>query len=292
MLPVSVIIVNYNAGPSLSSAVVTLVDAVKEIIVIDNASSDDSLKILEQANREARSPLRLIRNTANRGFAAACNQGTSVSTQDFLLFLNPDCVMTKASLQQLLDTLQRHPKAGMAGGLLLNPDGSEQRGGRRLAPNPWLALRRALWLDRWSGATTPDFNLDNTPLPTAPAQVEAISGACMLVRRSAVQIVGAWDEAFFLHCEDLDWCIRFRNADFDILFDPAATITHEKGTCSRSRPWFVEWHKHRGMLRYFRKHLAHGAGRVMTPVIALLLAGRYILLSAALMAKHLGKPRK
>jgi hypothetical protein len=75
----------------------------------------------------------------------------------------------------------------------------------------------------------------------------------MLVKREAMEDVGPWDEGYFLHCEDLDWCMRFRRKDWGILFVPDARIIHHQGACSRSRPLFVEWHKHKGMMRFYRK---------------------------------------
>jgi hypothetical protein len=98
-----------------------------------------------------------------------------------------------------------------------------------------------------------DFHLHKQPLPDWPIEVEAISGACMLVKREAVNDVGLWDEGYFLHCEDLDWCLRFRQHGWKIMFVPDAKVVHQKGACSRSRPIFVEWHKHKGMMRFYRK---------------------------------------
>jgi GT2 family glycosyltransferase len=123
-------------------------------------------------------------------------------------------------------------------------------------PTPWRSFIRAFGLHRFS-AFSPgwfgDFHLHKQPLPKEPLEVEAISGALMLVSRQAVNDVGLWDEEYFLHCEDLDWCERFRLKGWKILFVPDAPVTHYKGTCSRSRPIFVEWHKHKGMLRFYRK---------------------------------------
>jgi GT2 family glycosyltransferase len=98
-----------------------------------------------------------------------------------------------------------------------------------------------------------DFHLHKQPMPEQPIQVEAISGALMLVRREAMEDVGIWDEEYFLHCEDLDWCMRFRQKSWQILFVPGAKVFHQWGACSRARPVFVEWHKHRGMMRFYRK---------------------------------------
>jgi GT2 family glycosyltransferase len=102
-----------------------------------------------------------------------------------------------------------------------------------------------------------DFLLHKEPLPNEPVAVEAISGACMLVKREAMDDVGLWDEGYFLHCEDLDWCMRFKQRGWKVMFVPDAKITHTLGACSHSRPFFVEWHKHRGMLRFYRKFFRH-----------------------------------
>ncbi len=246
-LPVSVIIVNYNAGPLLPQVVSSVRPVVQEVIVVDNGSTDGSLALLEAAPS-----LRVLPQGRNLGFAAACNRGILAAQAPFLLFLNPDGVAAPGTVARLLEVLQAHPRAGMVGGLLLNPDGSEQGGGRRRLPTPGSALLRALGLTRLS-PRVPDFHLHRTPLPASPTPVEAISGACMLVRRTALEQVGPWDEGYFLHCEDLDWCWRFRRSGWDILFVPDAPVVHHKGACSRTRPVFVEWHKHRGMLRYYRK---------------------------------------
>jgi GT2 family glycosyltransferase len=97
------------------------------------------------------------------------------------------------------------------------------------------------------------LDLTDLPLPKSPIPVDAISGSFMLVRREALEAVGPLDEAYFLHCEDLDWFVRFRRAGWAIYLVPDAEVVHHKGTCSRGRPIRVEWHKHRGMTRFFRK---------------------------------------
>jgi GT2 family glycosyltransferase len=249
-----VIIVNYNAGPFLARCVSSLPDFVSRVIVVDNGSNDDSLALLTQVCGDSR--LHFIRNGRNLGFAAGCNLGIAASTAQCLLFLNPDCMLHKGSLQRMLDVLQSDPAVGMVGGLLLDPDGTEQAGGRRAIPTPWLSFVRAFGLNRWSSRHPnlfSDFSLHKHRLPDSPIDVEAISGALTLVRRAAMDAVGLWDEGYFLHCEDLDWCMRFRQSGWKIRFVPDAPVIHDKAICSRARPVFVEWHKHRGMIRFYRK---------------------------------------
>jgi hypothetical protein len=270
-LPISVVIVNYNAGPFLADCVHLALIRVNEVLVVDNASSDFSLELC--AERFPDEPkLKIMRNAANLGFAAACNIGSAQASQPYILFLNPDCVLGEDSLQRMLQVLEKNPEAGMAGGLLLNPDSTEQAGGRRAVPTPWRSFVRGFGLYRFSTYWPRlffDFHLHKQPLPAGPLEVEAISGALMLVRREAMQNVGTWDEDYFLHCEDLDWCMRFRQKGWKILFVPDAPVVHHKGACSRPRPIFVEWHKHKGMMRFYRKFFRRQYPGVVMWLVAL-----------------------
>lgn len=256
-MTITIIIVNYNAGPFLKRCIESCAAYFfdKEVIIVDNASTDDSLAGLDEIPH-----VQVLRNVHNRGFSVACNQALSLAQADTILFLNPDCELVGDAISPLLEALHSKEKIGMAGALLLNPDNSEQGGGRRAIPTPWRSFVRAFGLNRFANRWPKlffDFHLHKQPLPSHPIEVEAISGACMMVKRSAIERVGLWDEDYFLHCEDLDWCMRFRQAGWSILFVPTAKVTHELGACSRTRPWFVEWHKHKGMLRFYRKFFRH-----------------------------------
>lgn len=250
-----VVIVNYNSGRLLAQCVQSvLAEQARQVFVVDNDSSDDSLVHLSNSISDAR--VVVIRNGKNLGFSVACNIGTQASSANAVLFLNPDSVLVEGSFRRMMGVLESDPSIGMVGGLLCNPDGSEQPGGRRVFSTPRRAFMTAFGLSHlgnWFPSLFSGFLLHTEPLPLAPAPVEAISGACMLVKREALTDVGPWDEGYFLHCEDLDWCMRFRQHGWKILFVPDAPVVHEKGACSKSRPVFVEWHKHRGMARFYRK---------------------------------------
>ena len=272
---ISVVIVNYNAGSLLSACIAATLPQVDEVVIVDNASSDDSLAQLNMHfPDEAR--LRIIRNNRNRGFAAACNQGAAAAEGDDVMFLNPDCVLDVNAVSRLHDVLkgpsEGRPDVGMVGGLLLNPDGTEQGGARRAIPTPWRSFVRAFRLSQLANHFPRlffDFHLHNQPLPEHPVEVEAVSGACMLVRRQAMAEVGPWDEGYFLHCEDLDWCMRFRQKGYRIMFVPDARITHALGVCGRARPIFVEWHKHKGMMRFYRKFFRRQYPGILMGLVAL-----------------------
>lgn len=262
MSSLSVIIVNHNAGDILMRAVQPLLktEGVREIFVIDNGSEDESVDALEYlAVSKAR--LKCIRNNKNIGFAKACNIGISLAGEsDYLLFLNPDCFIEDDAIKTLIDCMEKFPKAGMVGPLLLNPGGTEQAGGRRAVPTPWRSFVRAFGLSKLGNRYPKlfsDFLLYKEPLPDTPVEVEAISGSCMMVRREAINDVGMLDEDYFLHCEDLDWCMRFRQHEWKIMFVPEAAVVHYQGTCSNTKPIFVEWHKHKGMIRFYQKFFHH-----------------------------------
>ncbi len=259
MPDVGVVIVNYDAGSILSECVNSIVGQVEQIVVVDNASQDDSLSTMYR-NLPNNARVKVVVNTKNLGFAAACNIGAEVLTNDILLFLNPDCILEADTVQKLSRALLDDAKVGMVGGLLLNTDGTEQAGGRRAVPTPWRSFVRAFGLarlaKRWPRLFF-DFYLHKQPLPTSAVEVEAISGACMMVKQKAIANVGFWDEGYFLHCEDLDWCMRFRQCGWKVMFVPSARLVHVHGVSSRNRRIFVEWHKHKGMMRFYRKFFRH-----------------------------------
>lgn len=286
---ISTIIVNYNAGDLLRTCVDSLLNCPLEveIIVVDNASADGSLNALMGLPQ-----VQVIRNTANIGFAAACNVGSRVAIAPLLLFLNPDCFFKPGALMELLEAMNLEARVGMVGGFLTNLDGTEQAGGRRAVPTPWRSFVRAFGLARFANRWPRlffDFHLHKQKLPDHAIEVEAISGACMMVKREAMQDVGEWDEGYFLHCEDLDWCMRFRQHGWKILFVPSAQITHVLGVCSRSRPVFVQWHKHKGMMRFYRKFFQHQYPSFLMGIVSIGVWLRFGLLASYITAKRAGR---
>jgi GT2 family glycosyltransferase len=267
---VTVIIVNYNAGSLLTRCVHAALEQARQVIVVDNASSDSSVLNLE-SEFSLENRLSIIRSESNIGFAAGCNKGLNAATQPYILFLNPDCMLQSGTLKHLVQVLESDSTIGMVGGYLTNPDGSEQGGGRRAIPSPWRAFVRAFGLyhlEKYWPKIFFDFHLHKQPLPQESIEVEAISGALMLVRREAIEDVGVWDEGYFLHCEDLDWCMRFKQKNWKIVFVPDAPVTHFQGTCSRGRPFFVAWHKHKSMLRFYQKFFRQQYPSVLMGLVA------------------------
>ncbi len=263
----SVIIVNYNSNEHVTACVKSVLDCApdSEVIIVDNASSDNSISLLESTFPN-HSQIKVIRSQTNQGFSVACNIGTQHANNEYLLYLNPDCMIYESTIPKLIDCLNESDSIGMVGGRLLDSEGIEQPGSRRSVPTPWRTLvriGRLSFLSKRYPRLFSDFNLHQEDVPEHPIEVEAISGACMLIRRQTYEEVEGLDEKYFLHCEDLDWCMRFRLKGFKIMFVPDAILTHFQGACSQSRPVIVEWHKHKGMVRYYRKFFQHQYPRVL-----------------------------
>ncbi len=270
---ITVIVVNYNAGALLAECVGAALQSTVpvKVVVSDNGSSDDSVALVRHLYSKAEN-LVIIENHANLGFARANNNVMSEVEGEYYLLLNPDCLIEPDTLSKMASFMNSHPDAGMAGCLIRNLDGSEQAGCRRNVPTPWRSLVRVFKLNKLirNHPRFADFNLRSKPLPEGPATLEAISGAFMFVRRAASDVVGMLDEAYFLHCEDLDWCMRFRQHKYNIYFLPNVEVTHIKGGCSAAKPCFVEWHKHKGMIRFYWKFFRHQyPGVLMGAVISM-----------------------
>ncbi|MDQ6990717.1 MAG: glycosyltransferase family 2 protein [Mariprofundaceae bacterium] len=256
---VSIVIVNFNCGSLLVDCVRSCLNSTVpvQVFVSDNGSVDDSIEKLKKEIIDERLVIHL--NHANLGFAKGSNVVLPLAKGDFILFLNPDCMIKPDTIEKMLQEMALKPEVGMAGCLIRNLDGSEQAGCRRRVPTPWRTLVRMLWLDRLF-PNHPKFESVIMHQKTLPKEVvckEAISGAFMFVRRTAMEQVGFLDEGYFLHCEDLDWCMRFRQKKWQILFVPHVEVSHVKGGCSVNRPIRVEWHKHKGMVRFYLKFFRH-----------------------------------
>ncbi len=287
--PLSVIIVNFNGGPLLSECVRAVLASTLpvRVIVSDNGSSDGSIEWLRTAcGADAR--LEIVAHGVNHGFARGNNLVLDRAAGDYLLFLNTDCLVQPDTLARLLEVMEQNPRAGMCGCLIRNTDGSEQAGCRRSVPTPWRASVHVLHLHKLFPGNPhfESFVLTEKPLPSQPAPVEAISGAMMFVRRAALEQVGPLDEGYFMHCEDLDWCMRFRERGWQVLFVPDISVTHHKGECSKGRPVRVLWHKHRGMVRFYRKFFSRRYPRPLMWLVGIAVWLRFTLLATALLLRR------
>ena len=253
--PIAVVVVSHENGSSIDACLSRLHAAagVAEIRLVDNASTDDTLAVVQRhALADAR--LRFIANPDNPGFATACNQGAAASAAPWLAFVNPDCMVEPATFQRLL----RHARGAggeiLLGADLVDEDGVRDGAARRNDPDFAAMLRGPLRAGRGRPL---DVAVDED---AALQPVEAVSGALMLVPRTLFDRLGGFDAGYRLHAEDLDLCRRARIAGARVAVANDVRVVHLRGVSSRSRPFFVEWHKHRGLWRYFRRFEAPARG--------------------------------
>jgi len=285
---VSVVIVTYDSAEDISRCLQALLGSEirLEVVVVDNASVDESASLAKGWLRGCPGS-RLIENEVNLGFAKAVNLGIKSCTGQYIVVLNPDCFVRSSTLRELISVMEADQAIGLSGSLLLNEDGTEQAGCRRYLPTPWRALMRVLHLQhvlrgrrRFYG-----FLMSQEPMPDKPVQVEALSGALLVARRTAMEEVGLLDEGYFMHCEDLDWCVRFQQAGWKVVFVPNACAIHRKGGSSKFRPIRVEFHKHRGMVRFYGKFFRHRYPGALMWLVLLAVWARFAAKAALLLPK-------
>lgn len=258
-MKVATIIVNYNAGETLLRCVTAVLksNVPTRVTIVDNASVDGSAQSLQSFYGNRRE-VEILFNTKNLGFAPAVNAAARRSDAEWVLILNPDCILEPVTLERLKNALEADPGAALAGPAVLDENGLIQRATVRRFPDPLKSLMAAsgLWrLGKW----LPVFHgieVDVSKMTEGTVKCDAVSGACMLIRRSALDAVGFLDEDYAMHCEDLDLMYRIRQHGWHCLYVPSARCVHEQGLSSRSRPTWVHFQKHRGMARFFAKFQA------------------------------------
>ena len=257
---VSVVIVNWKTPELLAGCLDSiLADPAAErfeLWVVDNASGDDSLAVL------ARFPqVRVVANATNVGFAKACNQVIPQAAAPYVLLLNPDTVVADRGISKLADYLDANADCAAVGPMVLNPDGSLQLACRRSFPTPQASFYRLTYLSRLfpRSAVLGAYNLTFAD-PQQELEVDALSGSAMMVRKSVIDDVGLLDEDIFMFGEDIDWCWRFKQRGWRVVYFPAAVVYHFHGASSRLRPARAAIDLHKGMHVFYRKHLAHRYG--------------------------------
>jgi GT2 family glycosyltransferase len=244
-----------------------------EVLVVDNASEDGTPDEVRRVAPWAR----VIETGGNLGYAKAVNRGIRESTGEFVLVLNPDCVVREAAPAALREWMRAHPRCAIAGPRILNTDGSLEWSARSF-PGPFTFLfnRYSLLTRLWPGNPWSRRYLLSDWDHATPRSVDWVSGACMFVRRSAIDQAGGMDEAYFMFNEDVDWCHAMKDAGWSVDFVPAAEVTHHIGASKGRVAERVILERHRGMIHYFRKH--HRANPVVDA-----LASAFIMLRARLM---------
>jgi GT2 family glycosyltransferase len=267
-MTLSIIIVNHNVRCFLEQCLLSLRRATDgighEIVVVDNASRDDSRSYLPQRFPE----VRFLWNQGNIGFGRACNQGASLSGGEYILFLNPDTIVPEDCLRRCLEHLEAHPTAGALGVRMHDGSGRYLRESKRSYPSPSTAFLKLSGLSalfpgsRWVAR----YDLGDRDA-YANCRADVLAGAFMLVRRAAFTATGGFDERFFMYGEDIDLSWRFRQAGFENLYFAEAAILHFKGESNRRGSLRHVRHFYGAMSVFVRKHHAGPGAWLLVPAI-------------------------
>jgi GT2 family glycosyltransferase len=264
----SIIIVNYNAEKLLQRCISSVYDETKQvpfdIWVIDNNSKDTSVLMVRQDFPQ----VNLVENKENVGFAKANNQAITKCAGDYILLLNPDTLILQNAIEKMIKFMDRNPDIGICGCKVLNEDGTLQLACRRSIPTPGVAFFRLSGLSKLfpNSKITAKYNLTYLD-PDSLNQVDAVSGAFLMIRKEVVNEIGLLDERFFMYGEELDWCLRAKKAGWSIMYYPDANIVHYKGECSRFNHRKATIEFYRSMYLFHKKHFAENYNPFINVII-------------------------
>jgi len=254
---VSVIIVNWNTRDELRECLRSLhpslhPDVQAEIIVVDNASWDDSVAMVKREFPE----VKLIENRLNEGFGKAHNRAAQVAQGRYLLLLNSDARAHPGALKQLVDYADAHPDVGIIAPKVLNPDGSLQYSCRRFP-----VYEAGLFRNTLLGRLFPQNRFVRDYLMTDfdhahTMEVDWVSGCAMMIRRETWHQLGGFDEQFFMYCEDVDLCWRAHEAGWKVVYHPDAVVTHAIGRSTDKAVNAMIRQFHHSHRLFFQKHYA------------------------------------
>lgn len=246
---VDVVIVNYNSADLLNQCLGKLLQDASSflnITVVDNGSEDSSIDSITPLL----SKITLIKNSRNKGFSHACNQGAALGQSSYLAFVNPDCFVSSIQIQALAKLLENNTHAALVGCRVLNADGSLQAASRRRLPTFWRVLFHVSKLAKFP--IFKGININGTGIFDNPVEVEAVNGACYVVKRTDFEQINGFDEGYPLHFEDLDLFTRLLKINKSILYESKVEVMHLQGKSKQDSSIVKAWKK-RGLKRYFQK---------------------------------------
>lgn len=269
----SIIIVNWNGGRLLQQCIESVVRHPPrvswEIILVDNASADDSLDWVRASNL---SNLRLVENDENLGFGKANNLAFGLSSAPLLFLLNNDAEVQPGAIDHLLDTINSDTRVGACGPRIINPDGSLQISVWRNPLTPWAMIVAALKLYRLLPRPTgAELLLGEYWDHSRRRPVNMLLGAAMLVKSEVIAEIGGFDERFHMYGEDNEWCLRIVRAGWTMIFDPEAVVLHHAGHATGQR-WLSrdrQIAKHQSAFLFYRISLSwwHNFGNLAVPCV-------------------------
>ncbi len=254
MLDLSIIIVNWNTRSIVCDCLRSIYqqggEIDLEVIVIDNASTDGSVEMVKKDFPQ----VTLIENSQNRGFAAANNQGIAISKGRYVLLLNSDTIVLDNAIAKTVAFADSHPEAAVVGCRVLNPD-------RTLQPTCFMfpSILNMLLSSTYLYKLFPKSKFFGRERMTwwdrsDVREVDVVTGCFMLVRQDAIKKVGSMDEQFFIYGEETDWCYRFKQANWKILFAPGAEIIHLGGQSAKKRATTMVVQLRKSILQFMKKH--------------------------------------
>ena len=268
---VAAVVVNYNARDHLLRCIESLrAEGVDEVVVADNASVDGS----EAAVRAADPDVRYVQTGANLGYGTGCNRGASRTdpAHPYLLCINPDAWLEPGALKAMVAVLEARPEVGIVGPRILDPDGTLYPSVRTF-PNLVDSIGHAFLGLVWGGNPfTRRYRMLDWDHERA-GDVDWVSGSCFLVRRTAWDGIGGFDEGYFMYAEDSDLCWRARAAGWVVAFEPAGEAVHVQGVSTDRHPYRMIAAHHRAILR-FAARTTTGPKRLLLPVMAAALVVR------------------
>jgi N-acetylglucosaminyl-diphospho-decaprenol L-rhamnosyltransferase len=261
----SIIIVNWNTRELLAQCLQSLEDTIRcsspDVWVVDNGSSDGSVAMV----RERFPRTHVIANAENVGFVRANNQAIARCAGRYAMLLNSDTRALPGSLDGMVRFMDEHPRAGIAGTRLLNPDGTFQASYTPF-PTLWREFLMLSGLGRW--LIQPAFPSYGPGAGKSAQKIEGyMEGACLIARREAMDQVGGLDERIFMYAEDVDWCYRFHRAGWEVWYLPHLPIIHYGGQSTRKRQGRMEAELYRSRVYFFRKHRGRAAAFCLTGLI-------------------------
>lgn len=253
---VSALVVSYNVRELLIDCLRAFFagsDVPVEAVVVDNASTDGSADAVARAFPQ----VKLIRNAQNTGYGRANNAGLQECSGRFVMLLNPDVTVGERCVGRLADFLLVRPDAGAVGPRILRPDGRLDLAARRGFPSPSAAFYRLAGLSRLfpKSARFNRYNMGHLP-EGETHEIDAGTGACLMLRRAAIDRVGFFDPDFFMYGEDLDLCFRLKQGGWKVFYLPAAAAVHLKGQSTRQSTHRMLYEFHSAMWTFHHKHYA------------------------------------
>jgi N-acetylglucosaminyl-diphospho-decaprenol L-rhamnosyltransferase len=264
-MDISIIVVSYNTRELLAACLRSVANASLagveyEVLVVDNSSVDGSADMVVTDFPH----VRLLRNCENRGFAAANNQALAVARGRYVLLLNSDALLSPEALPEMIAYMDAQPKVGVLGGQLFNPDGTFQSSYFDF-PDWRSELLLLTGIARWLlGTAYPSYAEAHSQ---ETRRVDWVSGALFMVRRQAMNQVGAFDEDYFMYAEEMDWCFRMRKAGWDVAYLPQAQAVHISAGSAHRQPERRRTYVYGSKSLFVRKHWGSWQAKVFIALV-------------------------